>query len=118
MRNTKKQGKFTLFVYPEKPKHFIGVCLEFDLIQEGKNVQEAMENIKKATWNYLKTIIKKKWPDDLLNRPAPREYWKKYKIYLNSLKKREEEKKRLMWQEILQQYLYTPSILKKKSINV
>jgi len=113
MKNTKKQGKFTLFVYPEKPNYFIGVCLEFDLIQEGKTAQETMENIKRASWNYLITIIKKRWSDSLLNKQAPKVYWDKYKAYLEYLKKKDEEKKRLMWQELLQQQLYNPDIFKR-----
>lgn len=118
MRNTKKQGKFTLFVYQEKSNYYIGVNLHFDLIQEGKTIQEAIENIERVTWGYLKTVIKKKWSDDLLNRPAPKEYWDKYKTHLDHLKKREEDRKRLMWQEFLQEYFYNPNILKRKAVNV
>ena len=119
MKNTKKQGKFTLFVYPEKPNYYIGVCLEFDLIQEGKTPQETMENIKKTTFNYLITIIKKKWPDYLLNRLAPKHYWEKYNKYLKrreeETKKRELEKRRLFWQQYLQEYLYTPKSLREST---
>ena len=87
MRNTKKKGKFTLFVYPEKPNYFVGVCLEFDLIQEGKSASDVMRRIKKASLAYLMTVIKKHYSDDLLNKPAPDKYWKRY---LRFLKKRSE----------------------------
>jgi len=113
MRNTKKRGKYTLFVYPEKPNYFIGVCLEFDLIQEGRTAQETMERIKEASFGYLETVIKKNLSDDLLNRPAPKEYWKKFKAYLEYLKRKYDERRRLMWQEFLQQQIYTPHTLRK-----
>jgi len=111
MRNTKKQGKFTLFVYPEKPNYYIGVCLEFDLIQEGKTIPEAMEKIKSASISYLKTVIKFNMDDDLLNRMAPKEYWEKFKIFQ---KKKKAEEKRKYWEKRLQELFYDPKFLKEK----
>ena len=56
-RNTKEKGKFTLFVYKEKPNYYIGVCLEFDLLAEGSSLEEAMQRIDKICWNYLQIVI-------------------------------------------------------------
>ena len=111
MRNTKRQGKFTLFVYREKPNYYIGVCLEFDLIQEGKTIPETMERIKGASTSYLKTVIKFNMDDDLLNRKAPKEHWKKFKLFQ---KKKKEEEKRRDWEKRLQELFYDPKFLKEK----
>ena len=109
MRNTKKQGKFIIFVYQEKPNRYIGVCLEFDLIEEGKNPQQVMSQIKEASIGYLKTVINNKLSDDLLNKKAPEKYWKKYQDFLELKKK----KHAIPWEEFLRTYLY-PHILQEK----
>ena len=112
MRNTKQQGRFTLFVYQEKPNYYIGVNLDFDLIQEGRTAPEVMEKIKKTSLGYLETIIKKGLSDDLLNRPAPKEYWGKYRMLL---RKRAEVKKLIPWNQYSQDFPYTRQSLKQLS---
>lgn len=114
MRNTKKKGKFTLFVYPEKPNYYVGVCLEFDLIQEGKSPIETMERIKEATINYLKTVIEFNMSDDLLNQPAPMKYWEKYrKLLKKETEATKERAKGIPWEEFLQEQIYNPEFLKR-----
>lgn len=108
MRNTKKQGQFSLFVYREKPNYYIGVCLEFDLIEEGKDASGVMERIKEASVGYLKTITKNNLSDDLLNKRVPEKYWKKYKEFLK-LKKQQPS---IPWEEFLRKYIY-PQTLKE-----
>lgn len=110
MKNTKKQGQFTLFVYQEKPSYFVGVNLDFDLIQEGKTAPETMERIKEASLGYLETVIKKNLSDNLLNRPAPKEYWEKYRALL---RKRSKAKKLIPWNQYFQDYPYTRRFLKQ-----
>lgn len=112
MRNTKKQGQFTLFVYREKPNYCIGVNLDFDLIQEGKTAPETMERIREASLGYLKTVIKNNLSDDLLNRSAPKEYWGKYRKFL---RKRAEAKKLIPWNQYFQDFPYTRQSLKELS---
>ena len=112
MKNTKKQGKFTLFVYREKPNYYIGVNLDFDLIQEGKTAPETIEKIKEASLGYLETVIKKNLSDDLLNRPAPKEYWERYR---KSLRKRVGVKKLILWNQYFQDFPYTRQSLKQLS---
>lgn len=84
-KNTKDKGLIEFFVYPEKDR-FIGVCLTFDIIEEGENFLDVMKNLKEASLLHLKVIINKGLPDDLLNRYAPEEYWGKYFDYLNQLR--------------------------------
>ncbi|MFQ6049979.1 MAG: hypothetical protein ACE5J0_03025 [Candidatus Paceibacterales bacterium] len=112
MKNTKREGKFTLFVYQEKPNYYIGVNLDFDLIQEGKTAPETMERIKEASLGYLETVIKKNLSNNLLNRPAPEEYWKKYRTLL---RKRAEAKKLIPWNQYFQDFPYTRRSLKQLS---
>jgi len=112
MRNTKKQGKFTLFVYREKLNYYIGVNLDFDLIQEGKTAPETMEKIKDVSLGYLETVIKNNLSDNLLNRPAPKEYLEKYRTLL---KKRAEAKKLIPWNQYFQDFPYTRQSLKQLS---
>ncbi len=109
MNNTKKRGQFTIFVYREKTNHYIGICLEFDLVEEGKNVPKVMEQIQEASIGYLKTVIKNNLDDDLLNKKAPQKYWRKYQELLK-LKERESA---IPWEEFLRKCLY-PQVLREK----
>lgn len=112
MKNTKREGKFTLFVYREKSNYYIGVNLDFDLIQEGKNAPETMEKIKEVSLGFLETVIKKNLSDDLLNRAAPKEYWEKYRTFLQ---KRAETKKLIPWNQYFQDFPYNLNLLKQLS---
>jgi len=76
-RNTKKSGTVEFLFYPEKGR-FIGICLTFDIIEEGKDLSELRRNLEKATRLHLETVVKKGLSDDLLNRYAPEKYWNKY----------------------------------------
>lgn len=112
MKNTKKEGRFTLFVYQEKPNYYIGVNLDFDLIQEGETALETMIRIKGASLGYLETVIKNNLSDDLLNKPAPKEYWKKYRVLL---RKRAGAKKLIPWNQYFQDFPYNRRFLKQLS---
>lgn len=76
-KNTKERGTIEYLVYKEGDT-FVGVCLSFDIVEEGINPIELMNSIKEAAYLHLDTVIKEKLSDDLLNRYAPEEYWKKY----------------------------------------
>jgi len=96
--NTKERGKFTIFAYQYKqPNYYIGVCLEFDLITEGKTLIEAKKNIFHASVGYLLTIIKNNLSDKLLNfTPDPiylREYIKLLKRRTKTIERIRKEKK-------------------------
>ncbi len=79
--NTYKQGRAKVFIYPEKD-HFVAVCLEFGLVEEAENLERVEEYIKDAVESHIKTVIKNKLSEDLLNRPAAEKYWRKFRDYL------------------------------------
>jgi len=76
-KNTKKEGVIEFLVYKGK-NTYVGVCLTFDIVEEGSNPVELMKSIKEAAELHLVTVRKNNMSDDLLNRYAPNEYWKKY----------------------------------------
>src|SRR3990167_506369 len=76
-KNTKKEGTIEFLVYKEG-KTFVGVCLTFDIIEEGTDALSVLKSIKEATQVHLNAVVKHNMTDDLLNRYAPVEYWEKY----------------------------------------
>ena len=76
-QNTKERGTIECLVYKEGTA-YVGVCLTFDIVEEGTNPIELMRNIKEAAELHLETVIRENLSDNLLNRYAPEEYWKKY----------------------------------------
>ena len=76
-RNTKRQGTMEFLVYKEGDT-FVGVCLTFDIVEEGTDPIELMKSIKEAAMLHLKVVTEKNLSDDLLNRYAPQEYWDRY----------------------------------------
>ena len=121
-RNTKEKGKFTLFVYKEKPNYYIGVCLEFDLLAEGSSLEEAMQRIDKICWNYLQIVIENNWSDELLNKSAPKEYWEKFIKFLKikmmeRMEERERrERQRQYWENYIKEQIYNPNIFKRNHV--
>ena len=65
------------YEYPKTQKYF-GVCLTFDIVEEGDNPTELMRSVREAAELHLETIIRNNLTDELLNRYAPEEYWLKY----------------------------------------
>jgi len=76
-KNTKKRGTIEYLVY-KKGTAYVGVCLTFDIVEEGIHPVELMKSITEAAELHLETVIRENLSDDLLNRYAPDEYWKKY----------------------------------------
>ena len=76
-RNTKKAGVIEFFTYKEGDS-YVGVCLTFDLLEEGSDPVELARSLKDAAELHLETVIKNDLSEDLLNRYAPEEYWEKY----------------------------------------
>lgn len=83
-RNTYRTGIATVIIYPEKDL-FTAVCLEFDLVRQSGNFKEVKRAIDSALKSHVEAIIKNKLPEDLLNRPAPKEYWVKASEILQKL---------------------------------
>ncbi|MEI7709701.1 MAG: hypothetical protein WCI76_03225 [bacterium] len=76
-KNTKDKGTVEFLVYKEG-ETFVGVCLTFDIIEEGSNPEKLMESIQEAARGHLKVVRANNMSDDLLNRYAPKEYWEIY----------------------------------------
>ncbi len=76
-QNTKERGIIECLVYKES-NIFVGVCLTFDIVEEGDNPTELMKSIREAAELHLETVIRNNLTDELLNRYAPEEYWIKY----------------------------------------
>ncbi len=75
--NTYKSGRARVFIYEDKGK-YIAVCLEFGLIIGAKTLEKARECINDVTESYLSNILENKLSEKLLNKPAPKKYWKIY----------------------------------------
>jgi len=75
--NTYDSGVVTFLVFPNKKK-YIGVCLEFDLVVQEDTLEKAMEQIKDYAKLWHKNAVKHKLSEEILNRPAPKKYWKLY----------------------------------------
>lgn len=88
MKNTKKRCVVRFFVY-KKGKNYVGVCLDLDIIEEKKDARELKKSLLEAAQGYVKSVIKEKMDDKLLNRPAPASYWKKYEGFLKCLRLKE-----------------------------
>lgn len=101
-KNTKKSGYIEFFAYQERDK-FIGICLTFDIVEEGKNIEKIMKSLEEAAFLHLKVVRKKNLSDDLLNRYAPEKYWSKYFYFLEQL---QHARLRAKWQAIFNNLSY------------
>ena len=73
-----KRFSFRNIAYQEKDGSFTGVCLDLDIVEEGHStLQEAILSIEDAVFSHFKSAKKLKFPKELINRPAPKEYWDK-----------------------------------------
>lgn len=84
--NTKKRGLVEFVVFQNKKRnHFVGVCLTFDIIEEGDDPESLMDSLTEAAKLHVEVVQKENLPDKLLNRYAPKRYWDKYLPYQSSL---------------------------------
>ncbi|MBU6321661.1 MAG: hypothetical protein KGI78_03050 [Patescibacteria group bacterium] len=74
VQNTKAMGEMN-FLFIQEGKHIVGVCLEFNIIEEGTNLEEVKKHLETATRLHLEAVQENNLSDDLLNRHAPTEYW-------------------------------------------
>lgn len=86
--NTYQSGAVTYLIFKEKNK-FVGVCLEFDLEIEANTAKKAMELIEDYSLTWHKNIVKNKLSEELLNKPAPKKYWKIFEDVKEKMEKRE-----------------------------
>ena len=88
MSNTKNRGKLRFIFYKKaKDKKYTGACLELGLIDESPNLDYLKESLVDAARGYVENIITHNLDAELLNQPAPKEYWKMYKMILKEFNK-------------------------------
>ena len=75
------------FLVYKEDKSYVGVCLTFDIVEEGDNPTELMSSIIEAAQGHLEVVRKLNLPDDLLNRHAPKGYWDRYYKAVGEIKK-------------------------------
>lgn len=76
------QFSFRNIAYQEKDGSFTGVCLDLDIVEQGHTtLQEAILSINDAILSHFNAAKKMGFPKELINRPAPKEYWNKLKEF-------------------------------------
>lgn len=88
--NTKERGTLLFLVYG-KEKHYIGVCLTLDIVEEGDDPQKLMDSIVESAMGHVRLVQEKNLDDALLNRPAPQEYWDIYLAMLQEMQRMEQK---------------------------
>jgi len=77
-----KNYVFRVFAYKDVDGTFTAVCLDLDIIEEGfSTLQQAVLSINEAIDSHLMAVTRRGFPKELLNRPAPKEYWDKLKEF-------------------------------------
>ena len=76
--NTKARGGIVHFVYITNDKGTFGICLDFNIVEEGSNEAEVRRHLETAVGLHIDTVREHNLSDDLLNRLAPQEYWDIY----------------------------------------
>lgn len=104
--NKKEQGIARILIYPERKK-YIGVCLDFDIIEEAESKEEAINQIKEATRGYIINAWKNNLDNSLLNRPAPEKYWRIYQKYSRFIAAKNEGKVKNITPEIKSSSLFS-----------
>lgn len=67
---------FRSIAYQDKDNTYTGVCLDLDIIEEGHTtMQEAVYRLNDAIMTHLQASAKLGYPKELMERPAPKEYW-------------------------------------------
>lgn len=77
IHNTKERGIISFLFFREK-KNYIGICLSFNIIEEGSDFEMVKKHLITSTKLHLETVYEKNLSDDLLNRHADKKYWEIY----------------------------------------
>lgn len=75
--NTKEKG-IIRFLICKEGKDLVAVCLDLNIIEYGKNLDDLKNSIEEAAQSYLDTVRSENLSDDFLNQTAPEKYWKKW----------------------------------------
>ena len=98
--NTKKSGVLHFIIYKERSE-YAAACLNFDLVEYGKNPEKLKKSIYEAATSYLKAVRKKKLSDKYLNLPVDKKYLDILeKISIDKLFRKLATKKRYRHQEL------------------
>ena len=73
--NTKEKGTF-YFLVTKEGNDFVGVCLNLNISEYGKDPSVLMQSIGEAAIGILESVRKKNLSDKNLNVLAPQKYWK------------------------------------------
>ena len=66
--NTKERGRLNILIYKEKESEdYVAVCLNFDIVEHGKNPIELKKSIEEAALCHLEAVRKQNLSDDYLN---------------------------------------------------
>lgn len=78
MQNTKEKGVVNFVVYRDSSDSmYTAVCLDFDIVEQGDDLEELKKSIEAGARLHLESVVKNDLNDGLLNRSAPKKYWKK-----------------------------------------
>jgi predicted RNase H-like HicB family nuclease len=83
--NTRNSGIVRTIVFPCKTG-FLGVCLDFNIIEEGEIREEVEASMREAVTGYMECVCKNNLDDWLLNRRADKRYRKIYQSYLDLIR--------------------------------
>ena len=84
--NTKKQGSLRFIIFKEG-REYCAVCLELDIVEHGDRPDELLDSIKEGAICLVEGVQKNNLPDETLNKPAPRKYWKLWEEMSKPVKK-------------------------------
>lgn len=92
--NTKQKGELTFLMFRED-SDYVAVCLNFDLVEYGKDPKKLWESIQEAALSYLEATKKRGASDEYLNVGTDKKYLDMLKDveYVAELNKRKKLKK-------------------------
>ena len=83
--NTYKKGYIRFIIYKKRgEKTFTGVCLDFGIVIEDKDLEYVKKELETAAIGYLETVCKEKMDEALLNGRANKKYYEIYYKILES----------------------------------
>jgi len=85
--NTKQKGRVE-YLYSTDKNGVVGVCLTFNIIEEGKDIHSVRKALEIASRLHLETVRKDNLSDDLLNRYADEKWWKIYFETLEQIRRK------------------------------
>jgi hypothetical protein len=91
--NTKEKGVLH-FVFYKDGDDYVGVCLNFDIVEYGKDLKELQKSVQEAAQSYLLAVNKKKASDDCLNICTDKKHLKVLSEIKNFMELKERSKKR------------------------